>query len=166
MSTLAKRRRKADATGRSGGDSKHVRLHRWLLKSAAWRSLSLAARCLLIELYDLFNGENNGEIFLSVRQAALRIDTGKDRAHAAFRELADRGFIRPHQRGSFNYKARHATQWVLTEFSFAGQLPTKDFMRWTAPEIQKPVPVVGTNGPRSKDSDRPNDAPRSVWRGP
>jgi hypothetical protein len=130
---------------------KHVRLHRWLLRSAAWHSLSLAARCALIELYDLFNGENNGQIFLGAREAAKRLGTGKDRALNALHQLEQRGFIRARRRGDFQWKTGMATQWILTEFDFAGQPATKDFMRWGPAENQNPVPVARTDRPCSKD---------------
>jgi hypothetical protein len=116
----------------SSGPQKHVRLHRWMLSSPAHRSLSPAARALLVELYDLYNGQNNGEIFLSQREAARRLGVGKNLAGKAVGELKDRGFIRIQQQGSFKWKIRHATQWILTEYPYAGQLATKDFMRWSA----------------------------------
>jgi len=133
----------------------HVRLHRWLLQSQAWKSLSLAARCLLIELYDEHNGDNNGYFFMGVRTAAERLGVGKNLANRSFQELEDRGFIRARQRGSFNLKVRHATQWILTEYGFAGQPATKDFMRWPQSGMQKPVPNGGTNGPPCEDNDPP-----------
>jgi hypothetical protein len=137
-------------TGRSYKGPKHVRLHRWLLRSAVYRSLGLAARCLLIELYDLYDGGNNGDVFLSIREAAKRLGIGKNRSHDAFRELEDRGFIRAKKRGVFT--TREATTWVLTEFSFGNQPPTKDFMHWqsndTTTRKQNVVPLTGTIGPR------------------
>lgn len=134
---------------------KHVRLYSWLLMSEAWRSLSCEARALLIELAGLYNGENNGELFLSVRDAARRINTGKSTAARAFDELMARGFIRPHVLGAFSRKVRHATSWVLTEFPIGDHVArgeaTKDFMRWkpdpknqnTVPQVGPTVPVVG-----------------------
>jgi len=122
---------------KSSGPDKHVRLHRWVLHSDAYRSLSPAARALLVELYDLYNGQNNGEVFLSHRDAAKRLGVGKNLAGKALRELKDRGFIRVQQLGSFHQKVRHATEWVLTEFPHAGNLPTKDFMRW-GPGVHHP----------------------------
>ena len=69
---------------------------------------------------------------MSVRQAATALDTGIHQASAAFRQLEDRGFIKPRQRGAFQWKARHATSWLLTEYmdDVAGHEPTKHFMRW------------------------------------
>lgn len=130
---------------------RHVRLHHWLLGSPAYRQLSVGGRALLVELYDLHNGMNNGELFLSVREAGARLNVGKDTAGRYFRELEAKGFIRPRTKGSFDYKARHATCWVLTEFSYAGQLPTKDFMKWRPAEKQKPVPKIRTDGPQNRD---------------
>ena len=143
---MARKRRKALANGRTAGETRHVRLHHWMLKTAAYRSLSPAARSLLVELYALYDGENNGSLFLSVREAAERTNTGKNVAQRAFADLQDRGFIRMNRPGSFALKARHATSWAITEFAHAGRLATKDFIHWKAPEIQKSVPVAGPYG--------------------
>jgi len=143
---MARRGRKADKTGRSNGDSRHVRLHHWLLQTAAYRSLSPAARSLLVELYALYNGENNGDLFLSVREAAARINVSPPTASRSFTEMKERGFIRENKPGSFHLKIRHATSWVLTEYGHGGQLATKDFTRWEAPKIQNPVQLVKPNG--------------------
>jgi hypothetical protein len=80
----------------------------------------------------LYNGTNNGELYLSVRDAATSLNTGSHQASAAFRELEQRGFIRPRQRGAFAWKARHATAWLLTEYDddISGHAATKEFMLW------------------------------------
>jgi DNA-binding transcriptional MocR family regulator len=100
------------------------------MRSAAWQSLSCEARAILVELYALYDASNNGRLFLSVREAASRVGVGKSTAASALAQLIDRGFIRPNVKGAFTLKQRHATSWVLTEFEHAGQLATKDFMRW------------------------------------
>lgn len=139
---------------RSIGTNKHVRLHRWMLDSLAWRHASLVERCLLVEMYDLHNGENNGRLFLSVRDAARRLGIGKNTAQRGLAGLQSKGFIRPHQRGDFNWKSHQATCWVLTEFPCDGHPPTKDFMRWQpATEKQNTVPDVGTPCPHTRDRD-------------
>lgn len=143
---MKRRRKRANASGRTLGDAKHVRLHRWMLRSAAWQALPLIARCLLVELYDLYDGQNNGELFMSVREAARRLGIAANTAGRMFRELETKGFIRVRQKGSFDWKYRHATCWILTEFGFAGHLPTKDFMRWQPlTENQKPVSTAATD---------------------
>jgi len=146
--------RKANASGRSKGYDPHVRLHLWLMRSAAWGSLSCEARALLVELYALHNGSNNGTLFLSVREAARRINTGKSTAHEAFRDLIDRGFVLPNTKGAFTLKQRHSTTWILTEFEFAGRLATKNFMSWVSPpQKSERGPQARTDGPPRRTGD-------------
>jgi hypothetical protein len=89
-----------------------------------------------------------------VRQAAARLKTGTHQATAAFRELEDRGFIKPRQRGSFQRKQRHATSWLLTEYDddMTGHKATKEFMKWRpdgTPKKQNPVVGAATVGSRT-----------------
>ena len=137
---------KHDQKGRSTGDAKHVRFYWWLLESEAYRALSPSARALLIELYALYNSQNNGEMFLGVRDAAKLTNVSKATAARAFSELEVRGFIRAKQRGSFDYKKRHATTWILTEYEYAGRAPTKDFKRWQSGMNLKPGITGETDG--------------------
>jgi hypothetical protein len=136
-----------DATGRSKHDGQHVRLYEWMLNSPAWRSLDCVERSLLIELYRLYRPNRNGELDLSVRRAATLLNVSSGKAGQAFHALVDRGFIRPRQRGDFDWKARHSTSWVLAEFPFAGQLPSKEFMRWRPTES---VSLDGQMAPAEK----------------
>jgi hypothetical protein len=107
---------KSKASRRARG-AKHVRLYLYMLKTPAWLSLSCQAKCLLIELMALYNGMNNGELYLSVRCASRLLHTGMRQARAAFAELEDRGFIRATRKGSRTRRGeiRLATCWRLTE---------------------------------------------------
>lgn len=134
---------KTNATGRNEGAAKHVRHYEWMLKSTAYRALNCHSRCLLTELGRRYDSGNNGDVSMSVREAAKLLGCAIDTACKAFRQLEDRGFIRPHEKGAFHVKVRHATTWILTEFSYAGQKPTKDFMSW---EKQNTVLAGSTNG--------------------
>jgi hypothetical protein len=124
---------------RGNREAAHVRFYRWELDSPAFRSLSPPSRCLLLELKALYNGRNNGELFLSVREAARRLGIGKSLAAKCFRELCDRGFIKIAKQGAFNVKAASwrgdATAWLLTEHppGDAAGAGSRDFMRWRAP---------------------------------
>jgi hypothetical protein len=143
--------------GRRKGESKHVRHYEYMLTSQAYRSLSCYARCLLTELGRRYNGDNNGDIPLSIREAAELLNCHKDTAAKAFRDLEDRGFIRVRVRGAFNVKQRIATTWILTEYRYDDQPPTKQFMKWKpAPEKQKPVLIDRTDGPNEPDRVRLN----------
>ena len=132
MSGPRSRGRGIDQKGRSRDDTPHVRLQHWVMKTAAWRELRPVERCLVVELYSLFNGINNGELFLSIREAAKRLNVSKDTAHAALRRLEQLGFIRAKERGMFT--RRRATSWILTQFMHGTRTPTKDFARWRPDE--------------------------------
>jgi hypothetical protein len=116
--------------------SAHVRFYWWELRSPAFRSLSPVARCVLLELKALYNGSNNGTLFLSAREAGRRVSVGKTKAWEALRELQDKGFIRVVERGAFSWKTASrpgdATAWLLTEFPPGAEkgVGSRDFMRW------------------------------------
>ena len=105
---------RTNATGRSQGAAKHVRVYRWMLTSPAYRALSNYARCLLLELGARHNGDNNGHIPMSVREAAGLLGCSQPTACKAFQELTGKGFIRAHEKGAFHVKVRHSTTWILT----------------------------------------------------
>ena len=119
-----------NAKGRSIQSKKHVRLHQWLMETPAWRSLDPYASRLLIELYSLYNGSNNGEVFLSVREAGRRCNFDPGTASNRFRLLEERGFIRRRSTEPYKWNERMAYRWILNEFDFAGQPATKEFMKW------------------------------------
>ena len=142
---MPKHGRKADRTGRSKGIPRHIRIDLWVLQGAAYKSLKPVARSILVELHALYNGGNNGQLFLSVREAGKRLNVAPNTAVRGFAELVERGFIRAALKGRFTLKQRHATRWVLTEYEYDGQLPSKDFARWSQ-KIQKPVSAIDTDG--------------------
>ncbi len=124
---------KVNAKGRNDG-AKHVRMYWWLLDSPAYRHLSCYGRALLIEIIYRHNGENNGRVLMSVREAADRLGVAFNTALKALAELQDKGFIRLAKAGSFTLKRRHATEWTLTMFTVGDNKPTKDFINWKPPE--------------------------------
>ena len=155
MAKTRRRGRRVDPTGRSIGESRHVRLYHYELDCPAYRSLSIGARALLVELKRLYNGNNNGELFLSIREAAKRLNApnGKNLAAKLFDELQTKGWIRPNVAGDFKVKTAagggRATSWILTEFPVGNALATKDFMRWGhgPPKINLAVPPQGHSVP-------------------
>ncbi|MGQ3300182.1 hypothetical protein [Reyranella sp.] len=153
--------RRVNATGRSEGGAHHARFYRWELESAAFRWLSVAARALLLELKGLYTGNNNGTLFLSVREGARRLGIGKNQAAAAFAELQERGFIRPNIVGAFNLKAEarrgNATSWILTEFPIgeAKGAGSREFMRWQPSPEQESARAVKRVSRSQKDSTVP-----------
>ena len=113
--------------------TRFTRLEHTLLHSPAYRALSPNGRALLVELATMENGSNNGELFLSVRDAAARMGvTDTTAATAAFNELEAMGFIACTREAHFAVKAgtgSRARCWRLTWQSTPAlrQGPTMDF---------------------------------------
>jgi DNA-binding transcriptional regulator YhcF (GntR family) len=138
----------ARARRRSKGPN-YVQLFRYVLDSPAYVSLSAKARAALIEIIRGYNGSNNGEITLSVRQLAERMNCDKDVANHALQELIVKGFIEPRIRGAFSFKFRRATVWRLNDrrCDVTGEL-SQAFLKWQAPEpTVRAVPQRGKNMP-------------------
>ena len=155
-----RRGRRVDATGRSIGPTRFLKLEHWILKTPAWQSLPSASRALYVEIAQRYNGGNNGEISMSVREAAHLIHVAKDTATKSFHELEAKGFIQRNLCGSFNWKLRHATTWILTEHAVLDKDATKEFARWV-PEKSEVGPKGRTNCPK-----RGSEGGRFRWRGP
>jgi hypothetical protein len=154
-----KRRSGADKTGRSKFPETFVKLTRHLLRSEAYLSLKPIPRAVYTELRRRFNGKNNGGITCSLREIETEVNCSKDSAAKAFAELQEKGFIKCSQPGSFSWKVRHAPSWVLTEESYRDELPTNEFLRWSAPE-EKPGPEKRTVGPETR-TRVPKEGPKN-----
>lgn len=139
----------------------------------AYTSLSIGARALLIELKGLYHGNNNGELFLSVRDAAQRLNTKSTNGVMEwFWELEDRGWIKPKVPVGFNQKsaarARMATCYILTEYPTPGAAPTREFATWEGPPTPRPKAIrrSSTNDSLSSTNDsllqQDDSAPKSV----
>ena len=78
------------------GENKYAKFHLYITKTDAWKALPLRAKALYPLLMLQWAGDrynNNGEIFLSLRQAAERLGCSKDTARQAFWDLQVKGFI-------------------------------------------------------------------------
>lgn len=140
------KRRAVNATGRNKSEP-FVQLRHRLLESPAWRSLNPCARAALIEFYSLYNGRNNGAIFMGIRTLAALLNVAPNTARKAIADLTERGFIKIKQKGSFSQKVKLATEWILTEHPVDDQLPDRGFMKWRPPgKIQNTVSPVDTVG--------------------
>ncbi|MCX5578563.1 hypothetical protein OSH12_09785, partial [Kaistia terrae] len=132
--------RKHDSRGRRPHGPPYVQLFHWIRLTEAWKSLAPYSRLLYIEIRGRFNGSNNGDISMSHREAAEILCCSGRPVNAGFKELEDRGFIRPVQRGSFGWKVRtggkgRATIWRLTELPqdipVYNAAPSYEFKVWT-----------------------------------
>ena len=145
-----------NATGRSKGEPRHVRLYHWFMQTSAWQSLNAVERAIYVEMALRYagTGSNNGKLHYAVREAVESVHIGKSTAARALQVLQERGFIVPVAKGAFSVKVKLATTWRLTEFpcDVEHKPATKEFTKWS-PEIQNTVPpqtstvsVAGPNG--------------------
>lgn len=141
------RGRRVENNGRSQEDKRYVRFNAWMTKSAAFKALDPFEVRLLLELYALYNGRNNGYLFLSCREAADRCNMGKNKAGKSFHRLIECGFIRRRSDEPENYNLREANHWILTEFDFGKVAASKDFIAWTPPEKLETRPSSKTGCP-------------------
>ena len=115
MSYIKRLKQKRKNLSASGQHHKRFVLYDYgLLETTAFKYLAGGAFKLLTVLRMRFNGANNGEISLSVREASSFINVSKETISKYFKELEDKGFIKLKQKGSFKYKKRHASTWSLT----------------------------------------------------
>lgn len=120
------------------GAGRHVQLPEWLQSSQAWATLPPGPRALYIELKRRFNGRNNGQIFLSHRDAAAALNVHRNTVGPWFRELERRGFIYMTQGPHLGPSGiGQASVWALGEEATPdGRSARKMFMTWN--EAQNP----------------------------
>ena len=128
---------KHDAKERSKKGPRYVRLHHWVMNSAAFRELSTVERCALLEIYKCYNGSNNGYIHISNREIGDLINVSKNTAGRAIKTLIKLGFIEVTLKGSFSQKTPQATEYRLTELPCdrSNHEAKKTFMRWSSKNI-------------------------------
>jgi hypothetical protein len=138
-----------DHKGRSTTE-RFVPLPHYMLRSAAWRSLSPVARCIFLELAAIYNGSNNGHLALSTRDSSERVRCSKDTAAKALADLIANGFVECCSRGHFDRKRPHASEYRLTLYTCdrTGGHASKAFMGWRDDKAKSVGGTVGgTAGP-------------------
>ena len=83
-----------------------------------------------IELRRRFNGKNNGDLHLSLKEAVRVLHMGRHTVLRAQDELVTKGFIRLKAKGGFHQ--RIATAWALTDEPVGTAPATHDYRNWTA----------------------------------
>jgi hypothetical protein len=118
-----------------------VPLDQEIIRSPAWRAMSMGARSLYIHLKRRwsFKQRNNGRIYLSQRDAQEEMGAAcRDSVSRWFRELQHYGFIVMTSPGCLGLDGKgKAPHWRLTELEASGgrggntwMLPTKDYLKW------------------------------------
>ncbi len=137
---------------RKPSGDRFFQMHQWLVMSEAWKAASVYERCLYMEIKQRYNGQNNGDIALSHREAMAALNCSNKPIAEAFRGLLEKGFIKAAVIGSFHWKAKapggRSTRWIITEVAVdqpeRSLVPTKDFMQWRAAPEEKRRYAHGT----------------------
>ena len=106
------------------------------IESQAFRYLTGGALKLLIMVRKRFNGINNGHISFSIREGFGLLGYAPNTIKRYFDELVDKGFLRIKEKGSFSYKKRHATTWIITCEEYNHQ-KSRDFKHWIKTDRKK-----------------------------
>jgi DNA-binding transcriptional MocR family regulator len=129
----------------------YLKLHLDILDAPAWRATSAGARLLYIALRRRHNSKhnNNGDIFISQREAAKELNLSRPTVAKSFQELEHYGFIVMTSAACLGVDGRgKAPHWRLTELDTATGPATMDFTRW--------------NGIRFKRKKRSQPRPRTT----
>lgn len=121
-------KRRTDRQGRS--HPSFIMLRHDMMESEAWKSLSVASQALWLYIRKRYNGNNNGEIPLSCREASSFLNVSKNTAAKAFEELENRGFIKVGRDSDFRLKTKTSRRWVMTHESYNNHGPTNEWRQW------------------------------------
>lgn len=116
-----------NAKGRSEAE-RYIKITHWLWDNPAVRSLSGQAIKVWVHLIYQYNGFNNGEISMSVRQLEAEIGICKNTASKVLIELHRHGLIVTTEKGRF--RGRMASTYRLTHLPWNECLPTHDYKNW------------------------------------
>lgn len=117
------------------GAGRFVQLPEWVQATPAWATLPPGPRALYIELKRRYTGSNNGEIYLSHRDAATALNVHRNTVGPWFTALEERGLIHmtrgPHL-GPVG--VGRASTWALAEVGRVdGGKASMAFKTWKAP---------------------------------
>jgi hypothetical protein len=144
---MPKRRpKRPNVTGRTEATKRFSMLPHLVLTTNAYRACSPNARALLVEIVMLYNGGNNGSLYMSVRDAAARMGVSDlTAATNALEELQGRGLIVMTKEAHFEVKASEESRarcWRITWEPYGKRIATHDYLN------PKAEPDAGTKARR------------------
>lgn len=111
---------------------KHVRVFHSMMDTAAWHAASGNCIKVLLALVRKDNGERNGQLAFSCREAAELTGLSVRTCQRCLIELQDLGFLRCTEKGAFSRKMLHASLWRYTWQAWPeGKMgPTREYETW------------------------------------
>lgn len=114
------------------GAGRHVQLLEWFQACQAWATLRPGPRALYVEIKRRYNGNNNGNIVLSHRDAAKSLNVNRNTVGPWFKLLQARGFIKMTQGPHLGPSGiGRSSTWAITEMPTLDSKPaTMEFKSW------------------------------------
>jgi hypothetical protein len=106
----------------------HLRIEQEWFESPAYRDLSPTARCLLLEFINLYRPGRNGDLSISIRQAADRLNTSNNTSAKYFSELVEHGFLSLNEHENWHEKS--ARTFELTVRGMGTREPRHLWRQW------------------------------------
>ena len=124
--------RRHNNKGRSRREGQYAPLSYSMLKHPAWRGLGGNAVKVWLEIRSRYtvrgdDSNNNGELTLSMDEAARLLNIGKSSVSRAFKELQEAGFLVKEKPG--HWYGRKATEWRVTDLACKGKLASRDWQK-------------------------------------
>ena len=128
---MAKRDSKGNIIGKEGG---FFALQKHMMRSKAWRSLSAQEVAVFIRVAFRYKGDNNGELALSARDAALEAKVSKNTAAKALRSLCNKGLLKLITPGGYSTNGGKASEYALTCVPISNGKPaSREYQDWKPP---------------------------------
>ena len=141
MNNLSKIKRKKKNLNNIRDIETFVQFPKYMQDSLGYKSLVLhctGALAVYIDLAMRYNGTNNGDISYSVREGKTRLGINPNTVGKYLKALERYGLIITTQKGSFDFKKRHASTYELTMWDVIGKHKAKkSFMTYKPTEEEK-----------------------------
>ena len=123
-----KSKSRVNATGRSDRAERFAMLTYSEIKHDAFRSLRGFSIKVYLELWSRFDGRNNGDLSLSLREGANLLYMSQSSVQRSIQDLIEKGFITMTSKG--RWYGRKASTYSLTNKRLNGHLPAFAWWHW------------------------------------
>ena len=132
---MAKRDSKGNLLNSEGG---FFALQKHMMRSDAWKSLTPQEVAVFIRVAFRFKGDNNGELAISARDAALEARISKNTAYKALRSLCDKGLLKLITPGGYSTNGGKASEYAFTCFPLSkGKPASREYQDWKPSQKNK-----------------------------
>ncbi|MDG1279963.1 MAG: hypothetical protein P8O10_01530 [Pseudorhodobacter sp.] len=142
-----RKKTKINKTGRTENEQ-FVKMSKWLISQPAFVALSTTAKVLYIYIKMIAFGDHNGQVRMTVQEAAAAVGVSANTAAAALHDLQAKGFLVLTTYGMLGVEGKRSSPlYGITEYKIPPEtVPRNSFLRWK-PDHDFPVLRHKTNNP-------------------